>query len=351
MSADRDRILEQALKHELRGDAATTPHIDAETFAAWQDDALDAAQMADVELHVSTCPRCQELLAAFGRGTVAPTPQPAAEVPRFQWWKWWLAPLAAGAAAVTLWMVVPEQQQLATAPPTPSSSVAVDKVQPTVVEEKKADAPATLTAAAEPEKRAREADNFKENKLTAEASRDDRQQLKDQAVAAPKQEIAMAQPTAAAPPAAAAAPQAPPPAVAREELAGLRAAGELQKSARLAFAPIEVPTLDRNVRWRIAGNRIERTDNAGQTWTSKREQTTDGIAAGSAPSSSVAWFAGRAGLVLLTGDAGTTFTEVSLAEPLDIASISATDVRTAIISTVSGRRFRTDDAGLTWRPF
>jgi len=75
------------------------------------------------------------------------------------------------------------------------------------------------------------------------------------------------------------------------------------------------------------------------------------LSAGSAPSSSVAWFAGTSGMVALTTDAGVSFSLVSLAEPLDIASISATDGTTAVISTVTGRRFRTADGGRTWTPF
>ena len=48
MSRDRDRILEQALKHELR--AAGTPPagacLDAETLGAWTDGGLGPAAMA-----------------------------------------------------------------------------------------------------------------------------------------------------------------------------------------------------------------------------------------------------------------------------------------------------------------
>ena len=58
----------------------------------------------------------------------------------------------------------------------------------------------------------------------------------------------------------------------------------------------------------------------------------------------------RADCVLLTTDAGTTFATVSLAEPLDLASVAATDARIAMVTTVDGRRFRTDDGGRTWRP-
>ena len=64
-----------------------------------------------------------------------------------------------------------------------------------------------------------------------------------------------------------------------------------------------------------------------------------------------AGLSGRAGLVVLTTDAGATFTRVDLAEPLDIASVSATDARNATVTTANGRRFRTDDGGRTWRPF
>jgi hypothetical protein len=358
VSADRDRILEQALKHELRGNDPALrgfgkgEHLDAETLAAWQDDALNAAQMEAVELHVSTCERCQSMLAAFARGTSGTsgtirTSGTLRTSGTFSFGRWWLAPIAAGATAVVLWMVAPEQQQIASAPPhPPAAEVAVDKVQPPpIVDRQKADAPAAAAEA-----RARAADSAaSENKLSAEAARDDRQRLKDQAQAAPKEESPVAQASPA--PATGYTPVAPPsaPAPAARAEAGARVA-ELQKSAQPAFAPIEVPTLDRNIRWRFAGHRIERTSDGGATWTLMREGD-ESISAGSAPTASAAWFAGRNGVVLLTVNAGATFTIVGLAEPLDIASISATDGRQAVISTVSGRRFRTEDAGRTWLPF
>src|SRR5690242_12498619 len=83
-----------------------------------------------MELHASTCPRCQSMLAAFARGVVpASVPDPSVQTESVRWWRWWLAPIAAGAAAVTLWMVVPEQQQIATAPPKPEASGTVDQTQ------------------------------------------------------------------------------------------------------------------------------------------------------------------------------------------------------------------------------
>jgi len=124
---------------------------------------------------------------------------------------------------------------------------------------------------------------------------------------------------------------------------------ELQKSARLA-APIEIATLDPSVGWRIVGDRIERSNDGGKTWT-LMHQDTSGIAAGSAPSNSVCWFVGRGGRVLLTVNAGATFADVSLTEPLDLASVAAIDARNAMVYSVVGRRFRTEDGGRTWRQF
>ena len=72
MSRDRDRILEQALKHELR--ATGTPPaggcLDAETLGAWTGGGLEPAAMATVEAHVSSCARCQALVGAMARSTL-----------------------------------------------------------------------------------------------------------------------------------------------------------------------------------------------------------------------------------------------------------------------------------------
>src|SRR4030095_1704659 len=123
MSSDRDRILEQALKHELR--AAGTPPagtcLDAETLGAWADGGLDPAAVAACEAHVANCARCQALVGTLGRsppaitestlGTLGPQGT-SGTLGTLSWWKWWLAPIAAGVTAVTLWMIVPEQQRV-----------------------------------------------------------------------------------------------------------------------------------------------------------------------------------------------------------------------------------------------
>jgi len=114
---DRDRLLENALKHQLRS-AAAAPASDAclgaETIAAWMDGGLDAQAVAMAEAHAANCARCQALLGSIARTTPAVAP---AEPHRARLWRWWFAPLAATAAAVTVWMVVPQDRL--TAPPAP----------------------------------------------------------------------------------------------------------------------------------------------------------------------------------------------------------------------------------------
>jgi hypothetical protein len=335
VSRDRDRILEQALKHELR--AAGTPPagacLDAETLGAWTDGGLDPAAMATAEAHVANCARCQAMAATFARS--APVIEAGPETSRVSIWKWWLAPLAAGVAATTLWMVVPEQQQIATAPPHAKAADAVP-------------APATTEAAAPPAPaKGAASERFAARDSDLAASAREARQRAMQANAERKEEAARLQDQVAMADAAARAAEAPPPAAAAPPAPA--EIGALQK--RLAIAPIEINTLDPSLVWRIVGDRIERSGDGGKTWTLLRQQPGDGITAGSAPSNAVCWFVGRAGRVLLTTNSGATFTDISLAEPLDLASVAATDARSAAIYSVVGRRFRTDDGGRTWRPF
>ena len=358
MSRDRDRILEQALKHELKG-VRTPPAgacLDAETLGAWTDGALDAAAMAAAEAHVSNCARCQALVGTMARANpvtsgTSGTPGTLGTPGTFSLWKWWLAPIAAGVTAVTLWMVVPDQPQLATAPPRPEVAQDVrarveDQFSPAQAEKAK-DAPADQVAG---QLAARD------NKLAAGAREDrsqDQQKLQERKEEATfrqlQEQVALAD--AAAPPAAP-SPAAPPAAVPPAAAVALEApqVGALQKNARAA-AVIEIATLDPSLGWRIAGDRIERSEDGGKTWRVTRQNSSDGLTAGSAPSNEVCWFVGRAGRVLRTTNGGATFTDVSLAEPIDLSSVAALDAANAMVYSAEGRRFRTADGGRTWRLF
>ena len=72
------------------------------------------------------------------------------------------------------------------------------------------------------------------------------------------------------------------------------------------------------------------------------------VTGGTALSSNTCWLIGRGGLVMRSTD-GVTFERVDLPEKADLASVTATDARSATITTTDGRQFRTDDGGRTWQ--
>ncbi len=73
-----------------------------------------------------------------------------------------------------------------------------------------------------------------------------------------------------------------------------------------------------------------------------------GLAGGAAPSATVCWIIGRAGLVLLTTD-GKEFTRLTQPAPADLISITAQDALRATVTTVGGQAFTTTDGGKTWK--
>src|SRR5437899_3075935 len=79
--------------------------LDADTVAAWADEALSREERAAAEQHAADCPRCQALVAAMARAT----PPTAAR----SWWRapiiGWLVPVAAAMAVLLLWTSEPRR--------------------------------------------------------------------------------------------------------------------------------------------------------------------------------------------------------------------------------------------------
>ena len=73
-----------------------------------------------------------------------------------------------------------------------------------------------------------------------------------------------------------------------------------------------------------------------------------GLAGGAAPSATVCWIIGRAGLVLRTTD-GKEFTRVTQPAPVDLISITAQDGFRATVTTAGGQTFTTTDGGKSWK--
>ena len=316
-------------------------HLDAETVAAWMDGGLDATSLAAAEAHASNCERCQTLLA-----TVAKTlPEPQAKG-AFALWKWWLAPLAATAAAVTLWMVVPQDPLRPESRQSKADAVQQPQAPPAVIEALpgKTSAPASPAADArfsesrrnvpapgtnqtkDVEAKAKLADGLA-NRTDAAPQRD-RQEKRE----ANLERAVPAEPTAAAP--------APP----ASAVGNTAAVTQLRKQT----APLELVSPDPRFRWRITGNTIEHTQDAGRNWIPVRLTVNEIITGGSAPAPLACWFVGRRGLVLLATD-GTNFTPLPFPERVDLTSVTATDARRAIVTAADGRTFRTEDSGRNWR--
>jgi photosystem II stability/assembly factor-like uncharacterized protein len=100
----------------------------------------------------------------------------------------------------------------------------------------------------------------------------------------------------------------------------------------------------------VAGTRVERTLDAGATWTRLpiEPELKSLLLAGSATSSTNCWLVGRDGVVLVTQD-GRTFRRVSVPEVVHLTGVTATDGMRATVTAIDGRKFSTMDGGLTWQ--
>jgi hypothetical protein len=397
----RDRSLEHLLRRHTPAVSAVTPACaDSETLAAWIDGGLDAQAMAETERHLSNCGRCQTMLAAIVRSE----PDAPAVLP---WWSRmhlrWMVPLTAAAAATVLWMVVPGARQDLTvvrpeatqaradrsdaadaAVPAPGPSIGSAGAEPSpraaaeppsasaragqpaparMGNESRKTAPSADQERTAPSDKARpgaSAENRAREEVPAERQGLAKQQPADTLARSNerKQEalkesagVTGVTPAAESPQAARVAPSAP--------AAPAAVAGAVAGFAGGSAAA--VPSRDGVARWRLAApgpsdlgartgfdGTIERSDDGGGTW----QQVSTGIrgrfTAGVAPSATVCWLVGPGGTVALTTDARTWRQLAAPAPDADLASVEASDARTATVRDTQGRTFRTTDGGASW---
>jgi hypothetical protein len=352
-------------------------HVDAEVAAAWIEHRLDEPSRLEVEAHLADCFDCQAMLATLAR--ISPE-EVTARGAGLAWWRrlraGWLVPATlAAAAALVIWVAVPEQrratesaQSFAPPPSAPSVSTTPDAAapqsEPAEAERKELRqqpaAPSSPATVAPP--------------LSAPLERRDR--LADAAApAAPLPAPAPPPPPAAESDKASAKLEAVPtpveaqrgnrftvtgetpvaPASPRQEAAAgasARAVDSLGARAALrqSSAPLVVAA-DSAARWQRSGTAIEFAPRADVPFTTATlPVAADAIAAGSAPGGTVCWFVGRGGLVLVSTD-GVRFVRVSAPAAVDLVAITATDARSATVTAAGGRRFRTADQGASWTPF
>ena len=259
----------------------TNTCLDGETLAAWVDGGLSRNDAAMAEAHVSSCPRCQEIVGLI----VKTTPVTVVSVP---WWRRraaWLIPVTAGVAAAGLLMIAPTNPapSRALAPAAATGESARDAT-PAAPPAAPPVAPSAKTKATE----TRPAETKKERQRDERAN------------------TAIASAPAAAAPAAAPAPAAPPAA----------AAGRLadEQSARQTFAKTaarQAVSPDGAFHWRITDRgTLERSTDGATTWQAVNIGVTATFTAVQAPESRTVVVTTADGRQFRTTDAGATWQPV-----------------------------------------
>ncbi len=320
-------------------------HLDAETVAAWIDGGLDTASLAAAEAHAANCERCQALLATVTRTLPANAVPEARHEASGTGWLWkWLAPVTAAAAAVTIWMVVPQEpmRRPATtaveqeAPPAPTAPPPTKPMAPPAAI---AAAPPKPAAPSAREERFADARRDAGKSLEAKAERPEAQAGGADLGALRERQEKAAVSVTAAPPA---------PAERARDVAAPAAAVGAVSALRKQAAPLEFVSPDPAYRWRVIPGAAEYSQDGGRTWIPVAVAAGGSLTAGSSPAPRVCWMVGRRGLVLLSVD-GTTFTRLPFPETADLVAVTAFDALRAIVTAADGRTFETSDNGRTWR--
>ena len=328
---DRDTTVDRLLAAAMpRGSVASAGAcLDADTIAAWADQALDASERAAAEAHAADCARCQAMLAAMVR--TAPAPQVSTSPWRMSWLGW-LVPLTAAAAAVLVWTIVPPRG-LGPANVRQLSQSAESIPAPSV-------APAASDAVAPPAPRTASGSLRRDQETPAEAKEVEADKKAfaspnanasaDAPARSPEMRLEKAQTPAESGAVAA------PPALAAGRAFALDAIGTVIVSSNPAS------------RWRIVqGGAVQRSADAGATWQTQNTGVSVTMSAGASPSPSVCWLVGPGGIALLSTD-GRSWKRVAFPEAVQLVAVRATDDQAATVTTADGREFITEDGGRTW---
>lgn len=389
-AADMERLLEQTMRAELG--PPTAECLDAERLAAWSDGALSAIEGFDVEQHLSTCERCQAMLAAFVRVT-GEAPEAAVVLP---FWRRpatrWIAPVAAAAAAAgVIWFVMPRS---ATGP-VPTTQMARVEQQPQGPAAESTSGPGAASNATDSTTKAREraatgaareqpsapaarrpADGTAATDVTMRGRADERSQNM-----APPEPTSATAASKAAPAASSSSMPAVGPVESSQHVtvtaevtpvqtasSRVTAAPPMTLAARPAGGVIEInPRSMTTARAQAdAAAGVVRETPARTRWQIRPDGTVVRIVgdagtpepvtlspparviAGDAASPSECWLIGPAGTVWLSTD-GLHFDRVTPPASAELRTIVATSGRQATVATNDGRRFVTTDAGATWR--
>ena len=353
-----ERLLAQTMSAEQSDVAPPTPEcLDAERLAAWSDGALSAIEGFDVEQHLSTCTRCQTMLAAYVRITGA-EPEAAVVLPFLRRPAVrWIVPIIAAAAAGVIWFVLPRSWS----EPVPATQMArVEQQTPGPIAEstprvstpsgvadnttKERDVAATGELRGQPDSAvASKAAGGPVSPTPAAASVESPREVTVTAEVTPVQAASSSRTTALAPPALAARPAMGVVEIVPRSM-GVPTAARAQADAASAVQESTVRT-----RWQIRpnGTVVRILGDAGTPELVTLSAPTP-VTAGDAASPFECWLIGAASAMWRSTD-GLHFERVTSPVDADLRTIIATSARQATVTTTDGRRFVTTDAGLTWR--
>jgi hypothetical protein len=399
------KSFDHLLRETLKGPAPTPPEgcLDAGVLAAWFEGTLDPPERTAAEAHAADCPRCQAALAAMIRIDPPIESRPWWRSPAFGW----LVPITVAAAALVIFIrpywsrVAPEVALRQHAPVAVAAPAAPPQAsQAASTAELDSVAPKATPPAPAAQARARQLANRDVNKSEApgRAPKEDegakrRSEARAEASAPPAalapfagdsalkdrvgervdesalQRAASAAAAPAPPPvsqpspvAAAGTAPAAEPAPARPSEARITTGATAEKSLAETVAlnaraarpaspqpPVLVQASDASTRWRVIGSgSVQRSTDAGASWETQSTGVTTIISSGVAPSPSVCWLVGKAGIVLLSTD-GRSWRRVPFPQSVDLTSVVATDANTATVTTAAGQRFTTTDGGKNWK--
>jgi hypothetical protein len=325
---DRDRSVENVLRRVLSDDVPAQPQStcpDAEKIAAWHEGSLRAEEAAVMERHVADCTRCRVLMAVLIQTS------PAAPAVESLWRRWhlgWAVPLATAATAAALWIAVPGNTSSPELSNREAKAVPIDATP-------QAAPPATPSPAATAPSAPKAADSFQkaaappreEERTRANANESPRRELADERAAA---DAALTE------------------RIEVDKRENINPAPQPFAAARQASPPFEIVAPGGSARWRIVGGQqVEWSTSTTTDWGPAAIESPDVLTAGTAPSASVCWIVGRRGAVYVTSN-GMRFTRVPFPEMADLVAVTATDDRTATVSSADGRSWQTIDRGATW---
>ena len=306
---------------------------DPAIMAAWFERSLPAAQARRVELHASSCARCQAVLAALTKTGEADDERAASGFSTG--WRWLLigTGLSAAIALLLIWIPsrnTPQQIAMETNPPAMKQTVPIAPGGAALAPAPEKNAPAA--AAAIPERMASGAPPSNSTLFAPRAA----MMAPQRGLVAERAPEVSRLASGAVNLKGAAAPQ-----IAAESAAS-GGAGSMMASMFMFRSRTG------SAAWGVgAGGWIESIDENGHGHPQISGVSAD-LLAGNAPSATVCWVVGRAGTVLRTLD-GVHWEKISSPTKSDLIGVYAQSALVATVTAADGRPFVTTDGGSSWR--